>query len=86
MQRNKRVSELRSENLVVSGGQPLLTEKFKAWVDAQSYEQLLRRWRGASPGDETFQGEQGSYYSQAMAEKRNVDPERAVTASKRIGW
>jgi hypothetical protein len=57
------------------------------WIDAASYEQLLRRWRFAPSGDPLFQGEVGEYYKKALAEaKEAVGPAEAVAASKRIGW
>ncbi len=51
-----------------------------------SYEDLLRRWRYAPPGDPIFQGDAGKYYADRMAELKAGDPGAAVAASKWIGW
>jgi hypothetical protein len=62
-------------------------EEMKAWVDAASYESLLRKWRFAISGDPHFQGEMGDYYIAAMKKKRDeVGDDEHVRASKRIGW
>jgi len=65
-----------------------MTDKEKTWIDAASYEQLLRRWRMApGGGDPIFQGDTGKYYSKVMQQKRaEVGPGEAVRASKSIGW
>ena len=61
--------------------------QMRDWIDAASYEELLRRWRNAPAGNPFFQGEVGTYYSAAMARKRSeVGPGGAVAASKNIGW
>ena len=62
------------------------TMKMKAWIDVQSYETLLRKWRLAAVGDPFFQGEVGQHYSTALARKRAEEPDGGVAASKRIGW
>ena len=62
------------------------TTKMKAWIDAQSYETLLRKWRQAPSGDRHFQGAMGEYYSAALARKRAEERDGGVGASKRIGW
>ena len=57
------------------------------WIDAASYEQLLRKWRFTPSGDPLFEGEVGEYYQKAMEKAREaVGPAEAVAASKRIGW
>ena len=64
-----------------------MTDDEKQWIDNNSYEGLLRRWRNAPCGDPIFQGDTGNYYSKVMARKRDeVGPGGAVAASKRIGW
>lgn len=63
----------------------MTTDEMRAWIDAASYEELLRHWRSAPAGDPFFAGEIGRYYSQRMAEKRAQDPAEHVRASKAIG-
>ena len=63
-----------------------MTDQEKAKIDAMSYEALLRAWRFAPVGDPRFQGEHGQYWSRRMAEKRNVEEDHGVGASKRLGW
>ena len=59
----------------------------KEWIDNASYEELLRRWRFAPPGDPFFAGEMGEYYSRKIAERRKqVGEEEHTRASKSIGW
>lgn len=64
-----------------------LTDEHKTWIDAASYEDMLRRSRFSPVGDPMFQGEAGKYFAEVMAEKRLAlsDAER-VAASKRVGW
>lgn len=65
-----------------------MTKERKAEIDAMDYEQLLSRWRFAVVGDSWFQGESGKYWGDRMKELR-AEPggqERAVAASKSIGW
>lgn len=61
-----------------------MNERFKQWIDAASYEDLLVKWRFAAVGDPLFQGETGDYYAQVMAEKRKTA--NHVQASKNVGW
>lgn len=63
-----------------------LTGTIKTQIDGMSYEDLLRRWRFALPGDPIFQGDSGKYYADRMAKLKDGDPGAAVAASKRIGW
>lgn len=64
-----------------------MTSEQKQWIDAASYEQLLRRWRMAPAGDLMFQGDTGDYYAQVIAKKRAEAGVAAhVAASKAIGW
>lgn len=60
----------------------------KAHIDSLSYEDLLRGWRFAPPGDHRLQGAKGVYWSQRMSELRAAPGghDMHVTASKRIGW
>ena len=58
----------------------------KAIIDGMTYEDLLRRWRFAPPGDPMFQGDAGKYYEDRMQTLRDSDSGDAVAASKRIGW
>ena len=62
-----------------------MTPEDKAWIDAASYEQLLRRWRFAPISDHFFT-ENGDYYRTVMIAKRDADTEDAAEASRRIGW
>lgn len=58
----------------------------QAWIDAASYEALLRRWRFAPlGGDPYLQGATGQYYGEVMAEKKSNHPD-PVAVSKLIGW
>lgn len=64
-----------------------MTEQQKKWIDAASYEQLLRKWRFAKTGEPLLQGDAGAYYSEQMNLKRKQLPDGEHTAtSKRIGW
>lgn len=59
----------------------------KKWIDAASYEELLRKWRFASAGSHWFQGEIGNYYQQTMMKKKEeIGDEAATRASKSVGW
>lgn len=64
----------------------MTTEEAKKWIDAASYEQLLRRWRFGKPGDLMFLGDLGEYYAAVMSRKRAETGDNGVSASKRIGW
>jgi len=60
---------------------------YKEWIDNASYEELLRMWRFAPPGDPFFVGEMGEYYSMKIAERRKeVGEEEHTRVSKKIGW
>ena len=62
-------------------------ESMKEWIDNASYEALLSRWRSAPVGSPWFQGEIGTYYSEAMKKTRAKTPhDEQVAASKRISW
>ena len=61
-----------------------MNERIKQWIDAATYQDLLRKWRFASVGDPMFQGEIGEYYSKVMAEKRKTA--NHIQASKNVGW
>jgi hypothetical protein len=63
-----------------------MTPEVKKWIDEQSYQTLLQRWRFAPVGDVMFQGETGDYYAKVMTEKRGQEPDGGVGASKRVGW
>ena len=58
----------------------------RAWIDAASYEELLRKWRFAPVGDQLFQGAIGQYYSDVMGRKKAELGSGAVIASKAIEW
>ena len=64
----------------------MTTEQMKAWIDRQTYEGLLRKWRFAKAGDPFFTGEVGDYYVAAMSRTSAATPDGGVGASKRIGW
>ena len=65
-----------------------------AWVDAQTYDGLLRWWRFAPPGDRFFQGGTGAHYSRIMKERaeqlscRTGEPRPAsgLAGSTRAPW
>ena len=62
-----------------------MTVEQRAWIDAASYEDLLRRWRESPVGDLFFVGDTGDYYRNAMKRKHDeAGPEACVAASKRI--
>ena len=63
-----------------------MTTEQKSWIDAASYEELLRKWRFAPVGEPLLQGDTGDYYQTVMNEKKHADQAEAVAASKRIGW
>jgi hypothetical protein len=63
-----------------------MTPKQKRWIDNASYETLLSKWRFAKAGNPLFLGKCGAYYKKVLIEKKNADPDGAVSASKRIGW
>lgn len=59
----------------------------KKWIDAASYEQLLRRWRFGVTGDSIFHGEIGTYYHRKLREKRaEVGAVEHMRLSNVIGW
>lgn len=61
-------------------------DEMKHWIDAASYEDLLRRWRCGAIGDPLFQGEIGRYYTLAMAKKKaDLSHADQVRISKDIG-
>jgi len=62
-------------------------KEMREWIDNSSYEGLLNRWRNAPAGDPIFQGEIGKYYSEIMAKKKKeIGHDKAVKASKSVGW
>jgi hypothetical protein len=62
-----------------------MTDAEKQWIDNNSYEGLLQRWRYAPCGDPMFQGDTGQYYKEVMFRKRDeVGNDEAVRASKSI--
>jgi len=65
-----------------------LTPQNKEKIDKMSYESLLSHWRFAPVGDPWFQGETGEYWKKRMNELKNEPGgyERAVSASKALGW
>lgn len=66
-----------------------LTPENKKYIDGQTYEALLRRWRFAPVGEDPWiMGETGAYWGERMRDLR-AQPggdERHVAASKAIGW
>ncbi len=63
-----------------------MLEADKNWIEAATYEQLLRRWRHASVGDQMFQGGTGDYYAKVMEEKKQRLPHNEqVNVSKNVG-
>lgn len=64
-----------------------LTSELKSKIDSLDYESLLYKLRFAPMGDPMFQGEVGEYYIKRMSElKEQIGHEKAVEASKSIGW
>jgi len=62
-------------------------DQLEQWIDAATYEDLLRKWRYAPPGSPYLTGLVGEHFQRVMAEKRRaVGAAEAVAASKRIGW
>lgn len=66
----------------------ILTPEEKAFIDSQSLQELLHRWRFSplSGTEPLFQGDTGDYYKKVMFDKRDADPDAWTAASKRIGW
>jgi len=66
----------------------MTTDEMKKWIDAASYEELLRKWRFEPGGSPWFAREIGIYYANRMAEMRNSKGgnDAHVAASKAIGW
>lgn len=60
--------------------------QFKGWIDAQSYQGLLQRWRHSGSGDLIFQGPIGEYYKARLTYMRDLEPDNGVRASKSVGW
>ena len=64
-----------------------MDKETKAFIDAMSYEAMLRRNRFAPSSDSLMQGEIGTYFLKVMCKKRNAMPALEQTdISKRIGW
>ena len=64
-----------------------IKKEHKDWIDAASYEQLLRKLRFSPAGDPLFVGDTGAYFQKIMNEKKIViGHEAAVAVSKSIGW
>lgn len=62
-------------------------DPMKKWIDSQSYESLLRKWRYAPSGDPMFIGEIGDYYIKVMTQrKKELSTNAQVNISKSIGW
>lgn len=61
-----------------------MNEDDRRWIDEASYEDLLRRWRYAPPGDPIFVGETGQHYLEQMRARGSADLDAAVAASKKI--
>lgn len=61
-----------------------LDEKVKAYIDAQTYAQLLERWRFSNAGDTMFEGETGHYWATRMNELGLKTD--TVAASKKVGF
>lgn len=62
-------------------------EERKAWIDAATYEDLLRVWRFDPTPSPWFDGEIGKHFSRVIEEKRQaLSHEDRVAASKRVGW
>jgi len=59
--------------------------KLIEWIDAASYEDLLRMWRFAPAGDPLFKGEVGAHFAEVMTKRRAETPDNGVSASKRLG-
>lgn len=55
-------------------------------INNASFETLLRIYRFALAGDPQFIGKLGEYFIKAMAEKKLLEPDNGVGASKRVGW
>jgi hypothetical protein len=64
-----------------------IKKEHKDWIDAASYEQLLRKLRFSPAGDPLFVGDAGAYFQKVMGEKKIlIGHEAAVAISKSIGW
>lgn len=58
----------------------------KAHIDSKSLEQLLAYVRFAPIGDSWMIGETGGYWLTRLRELRDVDRNRFLEVSQRIGW
>ena len=60
---------------------------FEEWAEKATYEEMLRRWRFSSVGDQAFQGETGKLFSKLLFEKKaKLSHDEQVQASKNVGW
>ena len=64
----------------------MTNDKMREWIEAASYEDLLRRWRFAPAGDPFFSGNAGNYFAEHLIKKRDLTGDLGVSASKRVGW
>jgi len=63
-----------------------MTPETKNAIDKLSIAELLGAQRFAPIGDPRFQGEEGQYRMERLAELRSQDGTAYVRASKTIGW
>ncbi|MES2201171.1 MAG: hypothetical protein V4498_02860 [candidate division FCPU426 bacterium] len=50
--------------------EPEMAPEDKGWIDAASYEELLRKWRFHPIGHRLFMGDTGRYYSKMLHARR----------------
>lgn len=64
-----------------------IKKEHRNWIDAASYEEMLRRLRFSPAGDPLFIGDTGKYFSEVMKEKKEkVGQTEVVEISKKVGW
>ncbi len=59
----------------------------KAWIDAASYEDLLRKHRFHPISHPLFMGDTGRYFTKILGQRYvEVGAAEATAISKRVGW
>lgn len=64
----------------------MISQEVKERIDNMTVGDLLLDNRGCKPGDVRYQGEEGKYRVDRLAELRSEDEAAYVRASKAIGW
>lgn len=60
---------------------------YEDWIDAATYEDLLRKWRFAKVDDPIFVGKEGKKFRDKLNAKREELTQQEIEEiSKRVGW